>query len=31
MWKTVISRPRSEEKENIDRYTATLNRVKTLL
>ena len=31
MWKTIISRPRSEENVNVEKYTATLNKVKTLL
>ena len=31
MWKTVISMPRNEEKNKVDKYTETLNRVKILL
>ena len=31
IWKTIIARPRIEEKANIDKYTNTLNKVKTLI
>ena len=31
MWKTIISRPRTEDKATIDKFMATLNKVKTVL